>query len=463
MENSLAVMRPEIADEWSERNLPLTPDTVTYGSNRQVWWKGACGHEWQASIKSRSSGENCPICSGKRVVEGINDLNTLEPELALEWSDKNGILKPTMVGAGSHKKIVWKGKCGHEWTASVKNRVKGSGCPYCSHNLVLEGFNDLASEFPQVSAEWSERNYPLRPTMVAAYSNRKVWWKCSKGHEWNTLIATRSYGSKCPYCSGKILLKGFNDFATKQPKLASEWSERNLPLTPDMINEKSRKTVWWKCRKCGYEWKAVVHSRMKGAECPVCADRAVLSGYNDLAATDPNLLTEWDYDKNTDISPEHISRSSMRKVWWKCGLGHSWRGKISERAIEGKGCRECEKEYQSVFPQLAVSYYAAKKGLKVLLNSDAIIGIPMEIYIPEEKVAIESFAETQEIDSLKEYLCRQRGIKFVKIFYRANEGEIEYAINIKELFRSIHIFISSDVDDDVAFIKKRFDEWRKNK
>ena len=105
----------------------------------------------------------------------------------------------------------------------------------------------------------------------------------------------------------------------------------------------------------------MVHSRVKGAECPVCADRAVLSGYNDLAATDPNLLAEWDYDKNTDIFPEHISRSSMRKVWWKCRLGHSWRGKISERAIEGKGCRECEKEYQSVFPQLAVSYYAAKK------------------------------------------------------------------------------------------------------
>ena len=99
----------------------------------------------------------------------------------------------------------------------------------------------------------------------------------------------------------------------------------------------------------------------------------------------------------------------------------------------------------------------------MLLNSDAIIGIPMEIYIPEEKVAIESFAETQEIDSLKEYLCRQRGIKFVKILYRANEGEKEYAINIKKLFRSIHIFISSDVDDDVAFIRKRFDEWRKNK
>lgn len=78
-----------------------------------------------------------------------------------------------------------------------------------------------------------------------------------------------------------------------------------------MINEKSRKNVWWQCRTCGYEWKSVIHSRVKGAMCPVFADRAVLSGYNDLATTDAHLLSEWDYEKNKDISPESISRSSM--------------------------------------------------------------------------------------------------------------------------------------------------------
>ena len=83
------------------KNLPPTPDAVTYGSNKQVWWEGTCGHEWQASIKSRSSGENCPVCSGKRVLKGINDLATLKPELASEWSDKNKSLKPTMVSTGS--------------------------------------------------------------------------------------------------------------------------------------------------------------------------------------------------------------------------------------------------------------------------------------------------------------------------------------------------------------------------
>jgi len=302
MNNSFAAAHPELVCEWSEKNLPLMPDKITYGSNKIVWWKANCGHEWQTSVKSRSAGEKCPICSGARVVEGINDLATLKPELARQWSKKNK-LKPTQVSLGSHKKVIWKCKHGHEWEASVKSRaVNGTGCPYCSHNKILAGFNDLASQYPEIAAEWSERNHPLEPTMVTAFANRKVWWKCSKGHEWNTLISTRSGGSKCPYCSGILLLKGFNDFATMHPSFAEEWSERNLPLTPDMVNEKSRKNVCWKCKVCGFEWKSLVQSRVKGTVCPVCADRAVLTGYNDLATTDTYLLQEWDYvQENCDL------------------------------------------------------------------------------------------------------------------------------------------------------------------
>ena len=102
MSNLLSEVHPELVSEWSNKNLPLTPDKITYGSNKVVWWKGACGHEWQTSVKARSKGENCPICSGARVIEGINDLATLKPELADEWSSKNDPLKPTMVTIGSH-------------------------------------------------------------------------------------------------------------------------------------------------------------------------------------------------------------------------------------------------------------------------------------------------------------------------------------------------------------------------
>ena len=46
MNNSLAEVHPELITEWSEKNLPLTPDDITFGSNKKVWWKGTCGHEY---------------------------------------------------------------------------------------------------------------------------------------------------------------------------------------------------------------------------------------------------------------------------------------------------------------------------------------------------------------------------------------------------------------------------------
>ena len=59
MNNSLVEVHPELITEWSEKNLPLIPDGITFGSNKKVWWKGACGHEWQTSVKARSNGEKC--------------------------------------------------------------------------------------------------------------------------------------------------------------------------------------------------------------------------------------------------------------------------------------------------------------------------------------------------------------------------------------------------------------------
>ena len=107
MSNSLSAVHPELIAEWSEKNLPLTPDSITFGSNKKVWWKGACGHEWETSVKARSNGEKCPICSGARVV-------------ADEWSDKNE-KKSTEVMAFANSKAWWKCRtCGYEWNTLMK-------------------------------------------------------------------------------------------------------------------------------------------------------------------------------------------------------------------------------------------------------------------------------------------------------------------------------------------------------
>ena len=175
-----------------------------------------------------------------------------------------------------------------------------------------------------------------------------------------------------------------NSLAEVHPELVSEWSEKNLPLTPDDITFGSNKKVWWR-GACGHEWQTSVKARSNGEKCPICSGARVIAGINDLATTDSQLLSEWDYEQNK-LKPTEVSRTSAKRAWWKCRHGHSWSMKINERTILNKGCRICEQEYLSLFPALAVSYYSNKKGLKAELGSDRLLGVPLETYIPSEKL-----------------------------------------------------------------------------
>ena len=461
MKNSFATVHPELVCEWSEKNLPLTPDSVGYGSNKLVWWKAECGHEWLASPKSRSAGEKCPICSGKRVVEGINDLQTLRPDLAAQWSPANGSLKPTMVALYSHKKVIWRDKLGHEWSAIVKSRTQGgTDCPYCSHNKVLAGFNDLESCFPEVATEWSERNLPLLPSMVLAFTNQKVWWECEKGHEWIARVADRSGGSGCPYCGGAKVLKGFNDLTTKHPAIAAEWSERNFPLTPDTITEKSCRNVWWHCSTCGTEWQGVIKSRVKGRICPVCAERAVKAGFNDLQTTDPTIAAEWNFERNKGLCPTSVSRYSLRFVWWRDEFGHEWRDRIVNRAVDGAWCRECERAFRSALPGLLISLFARREETELVLNSATLLGIPLDAYIPELRLAIDTQSIGKKEADLKRYLCGKRKIAYVQVVMSDKSDLTEYAHKIVLAFQKAHAFIRIDEESLVAELRRRFRIWQ---
>ena len=317
--------------------------------------------------------------------------------------------------------------------------------------------NNLAEVHPELVSEWSEKNLLLTPDGITFGSNKKVWWKGTCGHEWQASVKACSNGEKCPICSGARVIAGINDLQTTHPEIASEWSEKNLPLKPDEVNAKSRKNDWWRCGKCGNEWKSVINARVKGTVCPVCAEREVLAGYNDLATTDNQLLSEWDYKQNK-LKPTEVSRTSAKRAWWKCRHGHSWSMKINERTILNKGCRICEQEYLSLFPALAVSYYSNKKGLKAELGSDRLLGVPLETYIPSEKLAIESGSADENLEIMKAYMCKQRGIRLIKLPMKGTE--LDYANSLKKAFQSVHIFISSDTEEDVEIIKNTFERWR---
>ena len=120
--------------EWDARkNAPLTPDSVSYGSKRRIWWQCARGHEWQAAPDNRRHGQKCPVCTGRKTDAGVDDLLTLSPVIAAEWHTyKNNALTPADVKPGSKRLVWWQCEYGHEWTASPKSRMSGAGCPYCA-------------------------------------------------------------------------------------------------------------------------------------------------------------------------------------------------------------------------------------------------------------------------------------------------------------------------------------------
>ena len=211
--------------------------------------------------------------------------------------------------------------------------------------------------------------------MVAAKSDKMVWWLCPNGHSYECTVAHRtSTGNNCPYCSNRRLLKGFNDFLTtnKDINLSNEWDvEKNLAIgiTMDSLTEGSKKKVFWHCPK-GHSYQTTISQRKRGSGCPICAGRLVVAGINDLQSLSPNLAKEWHPTKNGNLLPSQVTVNSNKNVWWLCSVyGESWKTIINTRS-KGAGCPYCSGRYtisgktdlKTINPALAEEWHPTKNG-----------------------------------------------------------------------------------------------------
>ncbi len=294
------------------------------------------------------------------------------PELVPEWDSANTDCKPEKISYGSNRKVSWIGKCGHAWTATIKNRSNGSGCPFCSGNRVLPGFNDLQSQYPVLAKEWSKKNEELSPSEVTVKANRKVWWECSKCSQlWQAKVSDRTEGHGCPVCTGEKLVPGVNDLAVLHPDLAEEWADENGELRPDMVWPRSRQNVWWKCRICGHSWMGVINSRVKGQGCPACRKRE-----NARVVVDP--------------AERKVLEEEMRKQ--------------------------------------AIRSLASLAGVDYVEEDDSVIGIPIQFYFPDRRLGIEFNGAKQlkrvsgRRENAKNWLCSNAGIRLVRILFEETTG-----------------------------------------
>ena len=193
--NSLATISPATVQYWhKEKNLPLSPETVTSGSGfRAHWVCPACLHELQCRITKkvqRISG--CPECAKARGNRSKNGVRQKHPTFAScnhpllpQWDHVRNAREgnyPDNTTLRSHKRIWWtcdqcpKGNK-HSWSARCYNRTgpDASGCPMCSGKLPCD-CNSLQSRHPEYAADFDSKANGVTPDQVTASSHVKYRW-----------------------------------------------------------------------------------------------------------------------------------------------------------------------------------------------------------------------------------------------------------------------------------------------
>jgi hypothetical protein len=223
----------------------------------------------------------------------------------------------------------WKCALGHEWNAVIYERaIEGTGCPFCSNQKVLIGFNDLATTHPSLAKE----AFGWDPKTVVAGSHKKLQWKCKLGHVWKMQVVNRSRQNQgCSICANKQVLVGVNDLGSTHPEvaeIADGWD-----VTKFTSGSHVKKA--WKC-KLGHTWICSIGDlASRDYLCPFCSNRKLWIGFNDLETLFPQVAKEasgWD--------PSKIHSGSHIKLKWKCAYEHEWSALVSSR-VRGSGCPSC--------------------------------------------------------------------------------------------------------------------------
>lgn len=418
----------ELMKQWDyEKNKDLNLDKLTLGSGKIAWWKCEKGHSYDATIKSKTIGNlKCPICSNRRILKGYNDLATTNPELLSEWDYEKNSISPDEITAGAEKMIWWICTKGHSYQSLVYNRKKGAGCPYCDGKKVLVGYNDLATTNPEITKEWDyEKNGDLKPTDITAGSHKKVHWKCQYGHEWIVSAKERNMGQNCPYCSNKRVLVGYNDLYTycinnHLEDVITEFDTDKNKFTMKDVTVGSDRDTWWKCSN-GHSYKSSPSRRvMRGAGCGICSHNILVKGINDLATTHPEIAKEWDYEKNQEKPDEVMAGSNIKKYWFICPKGHSYKTTVLGRK-RGTDCPQCNIENHTSFPERAIFYYM-KQYIDEVEDSyhNPIIGRKeIDIYLPKYNFGIEydgqAWHKDYNRDIEKDKVCYKNGIELLRV------------------------------------------------
>lgn len=359
--NDLATTHPELAAEWHPtKNGILKPTGVSYGQSRKVWWLCPKGHAYLASLNKRTSDHTaCPVCNTGRqtsfreqafyyYIKQVHSdaISRYNPDwLARMELD---IYIPSLRTAIEYDGAVW-----HKEAKFERERRKYALCR--EHGIRLWrvkesmpedgwGLADQMFSVPDVEAAKGFRS--LLHLVLDALDPESNFWTRKNPRSIHSLVDVDLERDRYKIVSFSGDVK--NSLAEKCPDIAAEWHPtRNGDWHPTGLYWRSDRKVWWRCATCGKEFEMTIAHRTTGSGCPDCAKKRFAETYRIRrvakvgSLTDPDLVAEWNLEKNEGRLPSEYSPRSSQSVWWKCRTcGYEWMAKISNRA-HGRGCPYC--------------------------------------------------------------------------------------------------------------------------
>lgn len=276
--NDLATTHPQIAKEWHpSKNKNLTPSDVTYGYGKKVWWLCPNGHEYQATVNKRTSGDgtNCPICNSGRQTSFAEQafyfyIKKAYPDTISRYTAEFlGRMELDIYIPSIKLAIEYDGEAWHRENKVEREKKKYLACKANNIKMIRlrekmssVEVKDIADEIFCIKDLYKHTNLEktIKEILIHLEYNLPI-----------DININRDRFEIQKYCQP---IK--NSLADKFPEISKEWHpNKNGTLKPNMVKSGSDKKVWWVCFACGNEYEASIGSRTRGTGCPICGRKKV--------------------------------------------------------------------------------------------------------------------------------------------------------------------------------------------
>ena len=283
-------------------------------------------------------------------------------------------------------------------------------------------YEDVKQQFKEMGYDLISKEY---------IDNRhKLIFKDSQGYVYYSLLSILKRGNSYKFHKS-------NPYSIQNIKLWCEINNKSFELVGDIFISSDKNKLKWHCKKCDEIFEATWANIEKDRGCGFCAGKQA-GVSNGFAILNPEILKEWNYNRNININPYDFTYGSNKKVWWKCTeCSHEWCTNINRRTIKHCGCPKCNQskgekqigvylennhivytnqfsfdDLYGDFAELRFDFAIFNKGkkLKCLIEYDG------EFHF-KKQYKNDGFEKIQRYDKIKNNYCKNNNIKLIRIPY----------------------------------------------